>query len=63
VKDVNPLPDSNGGKVSDLVMVGTTLYFAAADANGTELWKSDGTAVGTVQVKDIFARPAHTKTV
>ena len=54
VKDVNPLPDSNGGKVSDLVMVGTNVYFAAADANGTELWKSDGTAVGTVQVKDIF---------
>ncbi|MCY2987766.1 MAG: hypothetical protein NTY19_07875 [Planctomycetota bacterium] len=30
------------------------LYFAATDQNGKELWKSDGTAEGTVLVKDIF---------
>ncbi|MBR9970880.1 ELWxxDGT repeat protein [Magnetospirillum sulfuroxidans] len=30
------------------------MFFAATDGtNGTELWKSDGTAVGTVMVKDI----------
>jgi ELWxxDGT repeat protein len=30
------------------------LYFTAADSSGnTELWKSDGTAIGTVMVKDI----------
>ncbi|MBR9970881.1 ELWxxDGT repeat protein [Magnetospirillum sulfuroxidans] len=30
------------------------MYFSASgDTGGTELWKSDGTAVGTVMVKDI----------
>ena len=36
--------------------VGGTLFFKAADnSHGTELWKSDGTASGTVLVKDICA--------
>jgi ELWxxDGT repeat protein len=35
--------------------VGSTLFFTASDGvNGNELWKSDGTAAGTVLVKDIF---------
>ena len=35
-------------------MVGNTLFFTADDGvSGRELWKTDGTAGGTVQVKDI----------
>jgi len=31
-----------------------SLYFSAKDGNGMELWKTDGTASGTVIVKDIY---------
>jgi ELWxxDGT repeat protein len=38
----------------DLTNVDGTLYFEANDgAHGQELWKSDGTAAGTLMVKDI----------
>ena len=37
---------------------GTTCYFRANDGTtGTELWKTDGTTAGTVQVADIRAGP------
>jgi ELWxxDGT repeat protein len=55
VKDINlsgsssPSFYDNGFKV-----MGATLYFTADDGtNGIELWKTDGTAAGTVMVKDI----------
>ena len=36
------------------VAVGRVLFFVADNnVNGRELWKSDGTPVGTVMVKDI----------
>ena len=39
----------------DFVKVGSTAYFFANDAtHGFELWKSNGTTVGTNLVKDIF---------
>jgi ELWxxDGT repeat protein len=57
VKDINPA--TGYGAISsyphDLTAVGNTLFFSATDgASGVELWKSDGTANGTVLVKDIF---------
>ena len=44
----------NGSSPRNLTAVGNTLFFTATDATtGVELWKSDGTAGGTVRVKDI----------
>ena len=52
VKDINPLTGSSNP--SNSIAIGTTLYFTANDGvSGVELWKSDGTAAGTVRVKDI----------
>ncbi len=55
VRDINPGLGDSGAR--SLTNVNGTLYFQASDGtNGTELWKSDGTSAGTVQVRDI--RPA-----
>jgi len=49
----------NSSDPQNLTVVGGTLFFTASDGeNGVELWKSDGTAAGTVLVKDI--RPGST---
>lgn len=49
---------ASGSWVRDLTNVGGTLYFTADDGNsGEEIWKSDGTYLGTVRVKDIVAGP------
>ena len=67
VKDINPggtcirllVPNSS---IPNLTNVNGTLFFAANDgAHGDELWKSDGTAAGTVLVKDI--NPGSTATL
>jgi ELWxxDGT repeat protein len=66
VKDIfsGTVPSPYGGGItyisssspSNLTNVNGTLYFTAADGtNGNELWKSDGSAAGTVLVKDIRA--------
>jgi ELWxxDGT repeat protein len=60
VKDIWPGPHgSQGGPGSGLLShVGATLFFRADDgAHGFELWKTDGTEVGTVMVKDIRPGP------
>lgn len=44
----------NSSSPRNLTAVGTTLFFTATDGStGIELYKSDGTAGGTVQVEDI----------
>ena len=54
VKDINS--GSSSSNPNYLTAVGNTLYFQADDGtNGSELWKSDGTASGTVMVKDIHS--------
>jgi ELWxxDGT repeat protein len=59
VKDINPgAPASFVGLPNCTANVGGTLFFTATDGmSGFELWKSDGTAAGTVMVKDIIAGP------
>src|SRR5204863_136231 len=57
VKDINPGSTCcSPASVyhSNLTAVGATLFFSASDGvHGGELWKSNGTAAGTVLVKDI----------
>lgn len=62
VKDIDPsnFPQDQGGGPkggipSQLTNVNGTLFFSAISSEtlGIELWKSDGTAAGTVMVKDI----------
>lgn len=52
---INPAGSALPGFLQNrLVAVGSSVYFAATNnVNGVELWRSDGTAAGTVQVKDI----------
>ena len=56
VKDIRPGPV--GSAPEWLTDVKGTLYFTARDrAHGYELWRSDGTAIGTVMVKDLRSGP------
>jgi ELWxxDGT repeat protein len=56
VKDIDP-DDGYYSGPSGLTDVAGTLFFAADDGtHGQELWKSDGTKSGTVQVRDIILR-------
>jgi ELWxxDGT repeat protein len=53
VKDI--YPGSGSSSLDYLTNVNGTLFFSAYDdTNGYELWKSNGTAAGTVMVKDIY---------
>ena len=65
IKDI--IPGSESSDPSDMTNVNGTLYFVANDgdgvgAHGRELWKTDGTAAGTVMVKDINPGPNGSST-
>jgi ELWxxDGT repeat protein len=47
VKDINPV---RGERLGDTGVLGNTLF---ATTSMAELWKSDGTAEGTVLVRDV----------
>jgi ELWxxDGT repeat protein len=57
VKDIDPREYSSGSKYSGnpygLTVMGDSLYFSAYDSSGNELWKSDGTRIGTTRIADI----------
>jgi ELWxxDGT repeat protein len=56
LKDINPGSggSGNGFHTGEIVVSGSYLFFTAyTDATGTELWRSDGTAEGTILLKDI----------
>ena len=60
IKDINVGSGNSNDKAPLFTIVGTTIFFTATDGEGTtpglhgpELWKTDGTAAGTVLVKDI----------
>jgi ELWxxDGT repeat protein len=55
VKDINPGPaNASPGDLytPDVAILNDEMYFAANDGAGGALWKSDGTAAGTVKVSD-----------
>lgn len=56
VKDIYPGIGGfgpNNSSPSNFRVVGAQMFFTASDANGTELWVTDGTAAGTANVLDI----------
>ncbi len=57
LKDINPflgVGRDRGSNPTFLTRVNSQVFFSANDdVNGYELWKSDGTELGTVMVKDI----------
>ncbi|MBM7518210.1 ELWxxDGT repeat protein [Nocardioides nitrophenolicus] len=57
VDDVGPAPATRDyGGASFAKVLGDTVFFAGHGPDGgNELWKTDGTAPGTVRVKDLYA--------
>lgn len=56
VKDL--IPDGGDTSISEKTVIGDIMYMTVRlNAYGEELWKTDGTAEGTVIVKDIWPGP------
>jgi trimeric autotransporter adhesin len=56
IKDINP--GSALATPSTFITLNGTLFFRATDGiHGAELWQTDGTALGTRFVKDIYVGP------
>ncbi len=54
VKDIRTTPIELSSSPANYTVAGSTAYFTATtQIHGTELWKTDGSAAGTVLVKDI----------
>jgi ELWxxDGT repeat protein len=53
VKDINPTPGFSGGASQLTLFNGIVVFVADNGSDGQELWRTDGTAAGTVMVKDI----------
>jgi trimeric autotransporter adhesin len=54
VKDINSGASAVGSNPNNLTVLGGFVYYSASDGvTGNELWRSDGTLLGTTQVKDI----------
>lgn len=59
VKDINVTPNvaplASSSNPSHFCLSGSSVFFSAtAPGYGRELWKSDGTEAGTIQVKDVY---------
>lgn len=61
VKDINTGSDWGACQgCANLMVIGNMMYFTAeTNANGRELWRTDGTEAGTVMVKDINSGSDH----
>jgi ELWxxDGT repeat protein len=54
IADLNTTVDLLGSSPRDFTVIGGTTYFTASHpVSGRELWKTDGTAAGTVLLKDL----------
>ena len=58
VKDIDPRVWESGspynGYPNGFTVMGDSLYFSAYDSSGSELWKTDGTRIGTTRIADIY---------